>query len=310
MITKVAATITEHKLIKSGDKIVVGVSGGPDSVALLCLLQELKFDLVAAHINYQTRGHDSDKDEKFTRQLARKLEVPVFVKKVKLNKNKSGFEARARLVRYRFFDKVCLQNNAAKIAVAHNSNDLVETMLLHWLRGAGPRGLAGLAYCRGRVIRPLLDVSREEIIEYLRRRRQSFRIDKSNRDVRYRRNWVRWRLLPYLRRQVDKNIDKQLLHSARQFGDLADWLEAEAAVQLDKLRIKNGEYKIKSFLLLPSIIQGEIIRTLLGKYHITKKHVAEVLAVLQKSESGKQKSFRGIKIVKKARTFLVEKLDK
>lgn len=310
MIAKVVATISAHQLITSGEKIVVGISGGPDSVALLMLLKELQIDLVAAHVNYQTRGQDSDNDEKFTRQLACKLGVPIFVKKTRLDKNQSGFEARARQIRYRFFDKVCAQTGATKIAIAHNSDDLVETMLLHWLRGAGPRGLAGLAYRRGRIIRPCLDVSREEILKYLRRCRQSYRTDKSNRDIRYRRNWVRWRLLPYLRRGVDKNIDKQLQASARQFGELANWVETEAAEQLQKLCLKKDQYNLKKFLQLSLIIQGEIIRTLLGKYNVTKKHVAEVRAVLQNSETGKRKCFHGVCIVKQKESFLVEKKGK
>jgi len=167
-----------------------------------------------------------------------------------------------------------------------------------------------LAYRRGRVIRPCLDVSRKEILHYLRRRQQSYRTDKSNRDIRYRRNWVRWRLLPYLRRGVDKNIDQQLQTSARQFAALADWVEAEAAFQLKKLRLKKGQYRLKNFLELPPILQGEIIRTLLGKYNITKKHVEEVRVVLRNSESGKQKCFRGVCVVKQKKVFLVKKAGK
>ncbi len=309
MLTKVRKTIEKQKLLGPDSRVVVAVSGGPDSVTLLSALNNLYpgAELVVAHVNYQSRGQDSEADEAFTRRLAEQLKLPILVKKIRLDKDKAGFEARAREVRYHFFEEVRQKEKADVIAVAHHSDDVVETMLLNLRRGAGPRGLAGMPYRRGDIVRPLLDVTRSEIESYLAAKRLSYREDKSNQDTRYRRNWVRHKLLPRLRRENYPDIDWQLRELAAKFLLLADAVEAEAARRKKSLEIVPGEYQLVSFLALSPLLQGEIIRELLGKMDISRRHVAEVIKLLESSESGKYKEFKGVVIEKQKDRFLVQR---
>ncbi len=322
MIESIKQFITENDLLTSSDKIIVGVSGGSDSTSLLLALHELKYSLVIAHINYNTREADSESDEKFVRNLAHKLslECEVFVgsdpcvrpKSTDLDQGRhtgrplqSNFEAWARDIRYKFFEEVRGKYQADKIAVAHNSNDLVETMLLNLFRGAGPRGLAGMSAKRGLIVRPLLNIWRKDVLDFLQTRKQDYREDKTNLDTKYKRNWIRHKLLPSLRENIDGQIDEQLKNQSKLFAMTAQMIEQEAQDKLKELEIGENKFDLDGFFDLPSLLQGEIVRSILGKRDIGQVHVNEVLDLLKNSEPEKHKIFAGIKITKKRGTFLV-----
>lgn len=301
----------QNSLFKKGDKVLVAVSGGADSVTLLLFLHELSAEknlqLAAAHLNYGTRGQDSEADEVFVKNLASRLGLTFFCKKTKLDKSASNFEMKARDIRYDFFSKLARREGCSKIAIGHNQNDQVETVLLNWLRGAGPKGLAGMQPVRDLFVRPLLNISRAQIEEYLSANKQSFREDKTNEDLGYRRNWIRHVLLPSLRIQVN-NFDKRLLNLSNKFYLLSQNLEEEAEQVLNKLQVvghQTSTYKLKPFLELPVLLQGEILRLLLGKKDLAAKHIAEVLDLLNNSESGKYKIFNKKRIEKKKDFFIV-----
>ena len=315
MISTVEKFINTRQLLKPGDKIAVAVSGGPDSTALLLVLHQLakryRWTLLAAHVNYHARGADSDRDEKFVRQLSSRLKLPVVVTQARLDVAGSGFEERARDFRYAFFRDLVERGRVNKIAVAHTADDQAETIVLNMLRGSGLRGAAGMPVARDLIIRPLLAVRRSALQRWLAAGRQSYRRDRSNRDLHFQRNWIRWRLLPYLRHQ-DKNFDSRLVQAGRAFGRAADYLERQALRQLRLLKISEQKnytkYLLKPFLEQPEILQGEMVRALLGRRDITRQHIREVLAVLEKNESGKRKAFKGREIIRQKSAFICRHL--
>jgi tRNA(Ile)-lysidine synthase len=233
MVTdKVRKTITQNNLIEKGEHIVIGVSGGPDSVCLLSVFQELaeewELTLHAVHVNHQLRGEKADEDQRYTEELCRRFGIPchVFYYDVKAlaAEQKVSVEEAGRMARYEAFDKVkkeieskikreressngALKAPKVKIATAHNSNDQAETLLMRIIRGTGTDGLAGMEYIHdGLIIRPLLDVSRDEIEEYCEERNLNPRIDLTNLEPAYTRNRIRLELLPLLQSQYNGNI--------------------------------------------------------------------------------------------------------
>jgi tRNA(Ile)-lysidine synthase len=181
---------------------LVALSGGPDSVALLHLIHavsvEMGFMVAAAHVNYRLRGEESQGDERFCRDLCKQLGIKLHIKKASLSARKCGtnLQAEARRIRYSFFDEICANHQLTWIATGHNKTDNIETILMNLCRGAGTFGLSGIEPVSGKVIRPLLDFTREEIIAYLQQNHLPYRIDRSNLEGKYTRNKVRQQLLP------------------------------------------------------------------------------------------------------------------
>ena len=217
---KVMSTITKNNLIQNGDKLVLAVSGGPDSLAMLNVLldirksERLDFEFVVAHVNHMIRKEAVD-DEKFVKGFCEKNNILCFVKKVdipKISKDKKiGTEEAGRYARYEFFDEVLDNTNSNKIAIAHNKNDKVETILMNLLRGSGVSGLKGIEYIKnGKYIRPLLDCTRKEIEDYCYKENLNPRIDKTNFDNTYTRNKVRNVVIPYVQQEFNPNIIETL----------------------------------------------------------------------------------------------------
>ena len=205
MLDKVRNTIKRFGMLNSGDTVVIGVSGGVDSVILFHILvklsEEYKLSVIAAHINHGLRGKESDRDEAFVKELAKKLGVKFTSKRIDINsllKKGDSLQDIAREVRYAFFEDVAKRYKADKIATGHNLDDQAETMIIRFLRGAGLNGLSGILPKRGKYIRPLLDVSREEIEEYADKNRLKSVRDSSNKSTKYLRNHIRLKLMPAL----------------------------------------------------------------------------------------------------------------
>ncbi|HEY6874408.1 MAG TPA: tRNA lysidine(34) synthetase TilS [Geobacteraceae bacterium] len=202
----VLKTIRAHSLFDSGDTVVVAVSGGADSVALLDILvslEQFRLSLVVAHLNHTLRGDESDDDETFVRLLAARYGLPCEIGRADVRsasrREKLSLEEAGRVARYAFLREVAARYRANAIAVAHHADDQAETVMMRLLRGAGTAGLAGMAPKSGeRLVRPLLGVTRAEIEAYLLSRGMSYRNDSSNTDTSFLRNRVRHELLPYL----------------------------------------------------------------------------------------------------------------
>lgn len=200
---KVLNTISTQSLIDNNDKVLVALSGGADSVALLHILIKAGINCEAAHCNFHLRGDESDCDEKFVRSLCKRMNVKLHTidfETAKYAHNQGiSIEMAARDLRYDFFERLRKENNFDKIAVAHHRNDNVETMLLNLIRGTGLRGLTGIHYKNGYIIRPLLDISREEIEDYLAEIGADFVTDSTNLVTDTTRNVIRLEILPQLK---------------------------------------------------------------------------------------------------------------
>jgi len=206
LLSRVRATIERYDLIKPGDKILVAVSGGADSVVLLeilCLLtQENRLELVIAHLNHDLRGIEAEADAQFVASLGRKKKIRVEsalidVRAVSEEKG-VGIEEAGRMVRQRFLAKTARVVGARVIALGHTRNDRVETLLFNLIRGAGPTGLQGIRPANKPYIRPLINASREEVLTFARDRGLAWREDRTNKDTTYSRNWIRCEVLPLL----------------------------------------------------------------------------------------------------------------
>ncbi|MCD8049515.1 MAG: tRNA lysidine(34) synthetase TilS [Clostridia bacterium] len=211
MIEKVKKTIKTHNMLSCGDRVIVALSGGADSVGLLYILSELReelgIEIYAANLNHKIRGAEGDSDSEFVKELCKRLNIRLFYRECdvkKMTKNeKIGEEECGRRERYRLFNDAAAQLGGARIATAHHLDDNAETFLLHLVRGSGAKGLGGIPYVRGNVIRPLLDVKKSEIEEYLEGKTE-WRTDATNFDVSYARNRIRHNILPEMREICDK----------------------------------------------------------------------------------------------------------
>jgi len=221
LLEKVQRTVEEHRMFASAKRVVVGVSGGPDSTALLNLLFKLKDDyglqLWAAHLNHKIRGEEAEKEEKWVRQFARQLGIPAIVDSFDVpllaQREKLSLEEAARQVRYEFFERVANRLGADRIALGHTASDQVETLLMRLIRGSGLDGLSGIPPVRGKIVRPLIRAFREEIEEYCSKNDLHPCVDSSNKDLSLLRNRIRLELIPYLCEHYNPQIRKALFQT-------------------------------------------------------------------------------------------------
>jgi tRNA(Ile)-lysidine synthetase-like protein len=219
LIKTVLNTINENNMFTSGDKVIVAVSGGPDSLCLLHILYKLKerlnISLYVAHVNHCLRGNESDEDEKFVKEFCKKINVEFRSIKVDINKVASKYnlscETAGRKIRYEFFEELKSQFGAQKIAVAHNANDQAETVLMRIMRGTGLDGLTGIKPVRDDIfVRPLINTTRNEIEKYCEENGLKPRIDKTNYETIYSRNKIRLELIPYMEKNFNKDVIRSL----------------------------------------------------------------------------------------------------
>ncbi len=215
-------TIDRHRLLPPQGRVLVALSGGADSVALLVGLLRLGYEVEAAHCNFHLRGSESLRDENFVRELCRRVGVRLHCRDFDTKEYACAcgisIEMAARRLRYEWFERLADERAGAAIAVAHHREDNVETLLLNLARGTGLRGLTGMSPRRGRVVRPMLDITRGDIEAFLRAERQDYVTDSSNLETVYKRNKVRWELLPLLR-ELNPDADRVLAETQRRLAD-------------------------------------------------------------------------------------------
>ena len=239
---KVVQYIERHKLFSLDDKILVALSGGADSVALLRLLLSLGYTCEAAHCNFHLRGAESDRDEHFVRQLC--LEHRVTLHTVHFNTEQEAkerhisIEMAARELRYAWFEKTREACSAAVIAVAHHQDDSVETLLLNLIRGTGINGLRGIRPRNGHIVRPLLCLDRKEIVGYLESIGQAYVTDSTNLQDEYTRNKIRLNLLPMMQ-EINPSVKESILKTAEHLDDAASIYNI--GIEEAKLRVKTPE---------------------------------------------------------------------
>ncbi len=243
LIGDIKKTIEKYEMLRPGDKLVAGVSGGPDSLCMLHVLKSLcgeyGFSLYAAHLNHQFRGEEADADAFFVGEICRSWGIPVFIKVFDVPSyiEETGLspEDAARKIRYSFFDRVCENVGANKIAVAQNLNDHAETILMRLIRGSGIDGLKGIEAVRGNIIRPLLEIERFRIERYCIENDLIPRLDRTNLEPIYQRNKVRLELIPY----IEKNFNPSIIIALNRFSDLIreenDYIKNEADAAFQKI---------------------------------------------------------------------------
>ena len=284
--------------------MVVALSGGPDSTALLAVLdamaRELDLNLIVAHYNHGLRGAESDEDEKVSRGLTQKLGLIYICGKMDQKKVAKGIspEDFYRRQRYSFLEKIASDYQAQKIALGHNLQDQAETVLLNLLRGSGLEGLKGFLPKRdGRIIRPLIEISRREIISFLENSGISYRRDSSNEDSMYLRNKIRMELIPYLKEEFNPKIEKNLAQMAGILSTDDDFIKQHVAEALQSLSIQSSQnrilLKIDFLNKLPQAIRWRLFKTILedlspAKNGISFINVKSLDILTRKNESGKR----------------------
>jgi tRNA(Ile)-lysidine synthase len=274
-IQKVKHTISRHRMISEGDCVIVAVSGGPDSVCLLHALNELKDELhihlVVAHFDHGLRPAEDELETAFVRDLAQSLKVPFETAKGRLlsKKTRGSREEVARNTRYTFLERVRKKHKAQKIALGHNLNDQAETILMRLLRGSGPSGLTGIPPCRdGSIIRPLIEIERQEIENYLKAKKLASVTDSSNLKTDYLRNKIRLEIMPLLEEQQPQ-LTRLLGQTAEILRDEDDYLEQTAEVWVGKnieILPQNAlSMPIPYFLNLPVALRRRVLRNVIGK---------------------------------------------
>jgi tRNA(Ile)-lysidine synthase len=303
----------QYQLWGKGSKIILGVSGGADSVCLLALFFQLKktydLELIIAHVNYGLRGAESEADEAFVRQLAEKYVIPIQVLTPKISSTKN-LESNLRDLRYAFFEKIRQHNNFDLIAVAHNLDDQAETFLMRMLRGSGLKGLGAMQFKSKRLIRPLLSTPRREIIDYLKQKKLGYRVDKTNFTLDFYRNKIRQHLLPLLEADYNPNIKKTLFTATLSISEDEAFLESAAEKHLPE----NNTLSVQKINALHPAIQRRILRNFITREKLDKKnihalHIEELLKIIHSTKGKNQTiSLEGLKIIKKGDTVTISKI--
>lgn len=322
IIGKVARTIGEHSLIQKGDRIVVAISGGADSVCLSDILNNLKdkleINISACHFNHRLRGEESESDQQFVENFCHQRGIELILGSAP-DKNLYKNEESAREARYSFFEKILEEGRGDKVALAHNLNDNSETLLLRLIRGAGLRGLGSIPFSRQKkFIRPLLSLSRQEIESYLKEKKIGFCQDSSNFNRKFSRNKVRLDLIPLLLK-LNPNFLETAGHAAVQIQEDYDYIRNQTEEIFKNTATISGKTKIEidrtKWLKLHPAMQRSLIRESISRFDtlldITQKQIDEVMALVNRGIGGKRKLLpHSLQIEVRSGKIVVSKTDK
>lgn len=329
---KVLKTIQKYNLIQSGDSIVIGVSGGPDSMTLLNVLINLKQKLgiskiVVATVNHMIR-EEAEEETKFVENFCESHGIEFYLKKVDVQEEakskKTSTELAGRNARYDFFEEVLKKTGSNKIATAHNLNDNVETVLMNILRGSGISGLKGIEISRKETnieyIRPIRECERQEIEKYCEEQNLDPRIDKTNFESIYNRNKIRNEIIPYLKKEFNPNV----LEGINRLSDIAreeeEYFDKVIAKEYEELKIGENEKEVildlKEFNKLEKVIKSRIILYTINKTNgnvqgIGKIHIEDIIKLCENNIGNKYLTpNKNIKIfVKKGKIFFMGKMN-
>ena len=293
-LEKLEKYILENKLIKKDDKVLVGFSGGPDSTSLLhglwCLRAKYNIFLLAVHVNYYLRGKESEADEEFVKEFCFERNISLVVENGSL-KNKKNLESNARDIRFSYFNKLVRLYRIDKVALGHNKQDQAETILYRMIRGSGYTGLRGIMPKSNKLIHPLLEFSRDDIIQYLKNENLEWREDSSNLDNTFRRNLIRNELLPWITEKMNPLLVDKLSNTSFIFSQTDEILREQANRRLGKGQVKSkpGEIVIsipflkKTKKVIRFYMYKEIYSSLKGDekdfYHSNYEEIERILRV-------------------------------
>ena len=306
MKQKVIETIRKYNLIEDGDKIVLGVSGGPDSISMLNILKEIKdeqiikFEIYVAHINHMIREEAID-DEKYVEDYCKKNNIKCYIKRIDVvkieNDKKIGTEEAGRKARYEFFEEILKKTNSNKIAIAHNINDKIETVIMHLLRGSGLSGLKGIEPIRdNKFIRPLIECERSEIEQYCEKYELNPRIDKTNFENEYTRNKIRNIVIPYIKQEFNPNIVQTLSRLSDVAIEEIKYISKQTQKIYEQILIEKEDRQIilnlKKFNEQEKIIKSQLIllttKQLMGSTQgIEKIHIEDIIKLCSNNVGNK-----------------------
>jgi len=252
-LDRVMDCIYKYKMIAECDAVLIGISGGIDSITLLYSLyflsDKLKCSLIVAHANHGLRGEQSDREAEFVRKIADELKLPFVIEKIDvlgyMGEKGLSKQAAARELRYDFFERAAKNTSANKIALGHNADDQAETVLMRLLRGSGASGIAGMRAVRDKIIRPLIEIKRDEITEFVKEKRLRYVEDPSNLEPYYLRNKIRLNLIPLLKEEYNPNIVDTLRETAEIIRDEDEFLESYCLTILSDIIQSKGNEAIE-----------------------------------------------------------------
>ena len=309
MLKKVISYIEKNKILQDGDSVLLGVSGGADSVCMLHVLYSLRekyhLKLYVVHVNHGIRGSEAKRDADFVEQMAENLQIPFRVvtanipemaKEQKLSEEEAG-----RIFRYNTFEQVANEVGANKIAVAHNLNDNSETVLFNLFRGSRLKGLRGISPMRGQIIRPLLCCSRNEIEQYLQENNLSYCTDSTNKETDYSRNRIRLKLMPYIKENINQKAEYNIVNAAENLSQVYEYIygEAQKAYRIhvkDNVLLNSAEDL--NVVILQEVVRMWILENTGRLKDIKANHVNIVIGLLSNQVSKKSELPYGLKLIK------------
>ena len=328
---KVLDTIKKYELISNGDKLVLGVSGGPDSMCMLNILKEIKengilnFEITVAHMNHMIR-EEAKKDENYVKKYCKENGIKFYSKSIDVEKiantNKISTEEAGRNERYKFFDEILKKTASSKIAIAHNKNDNAETVIMNIIRGSGVSGLKGIEAKREKYIRPLIECEREEIEEYCEKENLNPRIDKTNFENIYTRNKIRNIVIPFIKKEFNPNIIETINRLSNLVTEEETYIEKQVekeykeilieenlekrTIIVDLKKFNNEEKVIKSRLILYTIT-----RILGSSKGIEKIHIEDIIKLCNNNIGNKYLTpNKNIKVLtKNSKIYFLGKAD-
>ncbi len=316
MMRKVLDFVNKNNIFKHGDSVILGVSGGADSVCMLHLLNSLKEDLgielTVVHVDHGIRGIEAERDAEFVEHISEELgveckifhiDIPAIAREKKMSEEETG-----RIERYAVFKSVAEEIGANKIAVAHNLNDNSETVLFNLFRGSKLKGMTGIPVKRGKIIRPLLCLTRKEIEGYLEKHHLDYCIDSTNKETQYSRNKLRLDILPYIKENINSKAEEHIVNTAQSLREVYDYIECQTDEAYENY-VKNNIILNES-KDLPSVILKEVVRRWIfnntgSLKDITATHIDMVISLLHNSVSKKieipcsfiiKKGYQGIEL--------------
>lgn len=318
VIKKVKQTIKKYNMLAQGERVIIGVSGGADSVCLTDILNRLKEEygiiITLVHINHNIRGEEAKRDEDYVVKLGEKYgnDVKVFSYEVEKKAKEEGLtvEEEGRKLRYEAFYKTAGKNG--KIAVAHNMNDNCETMLMRFFRGTGVKGLGGISASRDRIIRPLISISRKEIEEYCNERGLDYCTDSTNSIEEYTRNKIRLNIIPWIKKEFNENIEETMARTGQIMSEEEKYMESQAEQAYKDCEIEEKRISVERFLKYDRVIQRRIVRLGFREYSadlhdVSYEHVERVISLGEK-ESGRIIELPGgLRAIKEYNTILFYK---